>query len=202
MTKAVLGRRAFLAVSALGLTSTLAGCIGLGATAPVTYDLTPGAPQRVTRRSNRIVVVREPSTIATYDSERIVVRQPGGILSYLKDSQWSDRLPLLVQARMLQAFRDAGVTNVGKPTDPVALDVILSTDIRSFELDTTPDVPVVRVGLNIQLVDDRSRSVMASQDFAAQLPSPSLEQPTVVAALNSALDSVLREVVAWTAARA
>lgn len=200
--QAKLGRRAFLTVSAMGVASTLTGCIGLGAVAPVTYDLTPGAPQAVTRRSNRMVVVREPSTIATYDSERIVVREPGGILSYLRESQWSDRLPLLVQTRMLQAFRDAGVTNVGKPTDPVALDVILSTDIRAFELDTSAGAAMARVSLNVQLVDDRSRRVMANQNFSGEVPTTSLDQPTVVAALNAALDALLQQIVAWTAARA
>ncbi|SDG64055.1 ABC-type transport auxiliary lipoprotein family protein [Pelagibacterium luteolum] len=196
------GRRTFLSFSAIGLTSALAGCVSLGASAPVTYDLTPGAPQSVARRSTRMVVVREPSTIATYDSQRIVVRQPGGILSYLQDSQWSDRLPLLVQTRMLQAFRDAGVTNIGKPTDPVALDIILSTDIRAFELDTTDGTALARVALAIQLVDDRSRRVMASEEFSADVGSTSLNQVVVVGALNTALDNVLRQVVAWTAARA
>lgn len=196
-----LGRRTFLSVSAIGLTSALAGCVGLGATAPVTYDLTPGSPQAVSRRSNRIIVVREPSTIATYDSQRIVVRQPGGVLSYLEDSQWSDRLPLLIQTRTLQAFRDAGITNIGRPTDPVALDVILSTDIRAFELDTSSGTALARVTLSIQLVNDRSRTVMASQQFSAELPTPSLNQATVVASLNSALDATLQQIVAWTASR-
>lgn len=195
-----IGRRAFLSVTAIGLASTLAGC--LGATAPVTYDLTPGAPAAVPRRSNRTIVVREPSTIATYDTQRIVVRQPGGVLSYLSDSQWSDTLPLLVQTRMLQAFRDAGITNIGKPTDPIALDMILSTDIRAFELDTTGEAPLARVALAIQLVNDRNRTVMASETFAADVPAASLGQPAVVAALNAALDGLLRQIVGWTAARA
>jgi cholesterol transport system auxiliary component len=199
---AKLGRRAFLSVAAIGLTSTLAGCLSLGAGAPVTYDLTPGSPGAVPRRSNRAIVVREPSTVATYDTQRIVVRQPGGVLSYLSDSQWSDTLPLLVQARMLQTFRDAGVTNIGKPTDPIALDVILSTDIRAFELDTTTGGALARVSLAIQLVDDRSRNVIASQTFSADVPSASLDQVQVVAALNSALDGLLRQIVSWTAARA
>ncbi len=196
-----LGRRAFLSLTATGLATSLTGCSLLGSSAPVTYDLVPGSPGPVARRSSRIVVVREPQAIATYDSQRIVVRQPGGILSYLEDSQWSDRLPLLIQTRTLQAFRDAGITNVGKPTDPVALDVILSTDIRSFELDTSTGTAIAKVALAIQLVDDRSRRVMASQEFTADVPSSSLDQVTVVAALNAALDAVLRQIVTWTAAR-
>ncbi|HWJ88620.1 MAG TPA: ABC-type transport auxiliary lipoprotein family protein [Pelagibacterium sp.] len=196
---AKIGRRVFLSATAIGLTSVLTGCLGLGATAPVTYDLTPGAPAPVPRRSGRTIVVREPSTIATYDSQRIVVRQPGGVLSYLSESQWSDTLPLLVQTRMLHAFRDAGITNIGKPTDPIALDVILSTDIRAFELDTSSGAPLARVALAIQLVNDRSRTVVASQTFSADVPSASLQQPAVVAALNAALDALLNQIVGWTA---
>src|SRR5690554_439284 len=192
------GRRGFLSVSAIGLTSALTGCIGLGASAPVTYDLVPGSSGPVARRSNSVIVVREPSTIATYDSQRIVVRQPGGVLSYLSESQWSDTLPLLVQTRMLHAFRDAGVINIGKPTDPIALDVILSTDIRAFELDTSSGAPLARVALAIQLVNDRSRTVVASQTFSADVPAASLQQPAVVAALNAALDALLSQIVGWT----
>ncbi|WP_421950641.1 ABC-type transport auxiliary lipoprotein family protein [Pelagibacterium sp.] len=198
---AKIGRRAFLSMSAIGLTSALSGCLGLGAVAPVTYDLTPGAPAPVAARSNRTIVVREPSTISTYDTQRIVVRQPGGVLSYLSDSQWSDTLPMLVQTRMLQSFRDAGVTNIGRPTDPIALDVILSTDIRAFELDTTAGGAMARVALAVQLVSDRSRTVVASQTFSADVPSSSLDQVNVVAALNSALDAILRQIVQWTAVR-
>lgn len=197
-----IGRRAFLSFTAIGLTGTLAGCLGLGTSAPITYDLTATAAQPVTRRSNRMIIVGEPQAISTYDSERIVVREPGGVLSYLAESQWSDRLPILVQTRMLQSFRDAGVANVGRISDPIAVDVILSTDVRAFELDTTTGAGIARVALGARLVDDRNRAIIASQNFFSDVPVSSLDQRAVVAALNGALDAVLGQIVSWTAARA
>lgn len=197
-----IGRRAFLSTAAIGMAGTLAGCLSLGGTPPVTYDLRPTVPQGVSRRSNRMVAIDTPEAIATYDSERIVVREAGGILSYLSESQWSDRLPVLVQTRMLQSFRDAGVSNIGRPRDPVVIDVILSTDIRAFELDTATGVPLARVALSVRLVDDRNRALMASRTFSADTQAASTNPVAVVAALNAALDTVLGEVVVWTAARA
>ncbi|MCD7059405.1 ABC-type transport auxiliary lipoprotein family protein [Pelagibacterium xiamenense] len=194
------GRRAFLTLSAMGLTTALAGCFG--ARQLTTYDLTAAAQAAVPRRSNRTVIVDVPDAIQIYDSERIVVREPGGVLSYLADSQWSDVLPRLVQTRMLQSFRDAGVANIGAPSDPLDAEVILATDVRAFELDTSRGAAMARVSLAVRLVDDWDRRIIASQTFSADVPASSLNAPTVVAALNTALDSVIVELVAWTAARA
>ncbi|WP_404405607.1 ABC-type transport auxiliary lipoprotein family protein [Pelagibacterium halotolerans] len=194
------GRRAFLTLSAMGLTSALAGCFGVQKL--TTYDLTAATQDVVPRRSNRTVIVDLPDAIQIYDSERIVVRETGGVLSYLADSQWSDTLPRLVQTRMLQSFRDAGVANIGRPSDPLDADVILSTDVRAFELDTTSGAAMARVSLAVRLVDDWNRRIIASQTFSADVPATNLNAPNVVAALNTALDAVLVEVVGWTAARA
>ncbi|GGA35974.1 ABC-type transport auxiliary lipoprotein family protein [Pelagibacterium lentulum] len=196
-----LSRRTVLGFSAAGLAASLAGCLG-APTPLVTYDLIASAQAASTsRRLNRAVLVVEPDAIETYDTNRIVVREPGSILSYLPDAQWSDRLPRLIQTRMVQSFQDAGVTNIGRPSDQIDANLALAADIRAFEVNAGQE-RLATVTLAVRLVDDWNRRILAAQSFSASVPLGNLNAPTVVAGLNQALDTVIAQIVAWTASRA
>lgn len=197
-TGPVLARRTFLAMTATGTAGLLAACTG--ATPLVTYDLVAAATQPVARRSNRTVLISVPEAIQTYDTDRIVAREAGGVLSYLPTAQWSDSLPRLIQTRLLQAFQDAGVANVGRTTDPLNPDRVLASDIRAFELDLSAGRQAV-VSLNVRLVDDWNRRIVASSAFAATVPAPGTTAPEAVPALNAALNQVIEEIVRWTVQR-
>lgn len=188
-------RRAFLVMAAGGAASLLAACAG--GSALVTYDLVAGAAEPLARRSSRTVLISVPEAIQTYDTDRIVAREAGGVLSYLPTAQWSDSLPRLVQTRMLQAFQNAGVSNVGRTTDPLNPDRVLASDIRAFELDLSSGRQAV-VSLNVRLVDDWNRRIVASSAFAATVPVTGTSAPQAVPALNAALNQVIDEIVRWT----
>ncbi|WP_196260733.1 ABC-type transport auxiliary lipoprotein family protein [Pelagibacterium limicola] len=188
-------RRGFLLFAATGTAALAAGC--LPRPAPVTYDLSPAAVQAAARRTSRTVLIAEPEAIQTYDTDRIVAREPGGVLSYLPSAQWSDRLPRLVQTRMVQAFQDAGISNIGRTTDPLNPDRVLSSDIRAFEVDVSAGRLAV-VSISVRLVDDWDRRIVASSAFTASVPVPGTGAAEAVPALNAALAQVLDQVIAWT----
>ncbi len=190
-----LTRRSLLVVSAAGALGALAGC--MGGRAPITYDLSATATQAAARRPSRTVLISEPETIQTYDTDRIIVREAGGVLSYLPDAQWSDRLPRLVQTRLVQAFQDAGVTNIGRTSDPLNPDRVLASDIRAFELDVAAGRQAV-VRVNVRLVDDWDRRIVASSAFSASVPVTGTGAAGTVPALDAALAQVINEVIAWT----
>lgn len=194
-----LARRGFLLLTAGGAASLLAACVT--GRPPVTYDLMSGVTERTGRNLRRTVLVSEPDAIQTYDTDRIVVREAGGVLSYLPASQWSDRLPSLLQTRIVQAFQDAGVSNVGRTSDPLNTDLVLASDIRAFEVDMPSGRQAV-VSLSVRLLDDWDRRIVASNSFSATVPMPSADPANAVPALNAALGNVLAQLITWTAARA
>lgn len=191
-------RRSFLVLSAVGTASLLAGC--LGGRPPITYDLSATAAQPAARRVSRTILISEPEAIQTYDTDRIVAREAGGVLSYLPSAQWSDRLPKLVQTRMVQAFQDAGVSNVGRTTDPLNPDRVLASDIRAFEIDIASGRLAV-VSLNVRIVDDWNRRIVASTAFTATVPVVGTDAASSVPALNSALGQVIEQIVSWTVSK-
>ncbi len=177
----------------------LSGCSSVGSTVPRGYDiLAPTAfPGRAGSVRGQLLVI-EPKAIASLDTERIAVRGPGGAYSYLSDGSWADRLPKLLQARIIQAFENANrLRSVGRPGDRLASDWQLLADVRSFEVVATGSTEVV-VELSVKLVNDRSGRIRAARVFSARAPAAGTDAANVASAFNQASAKVLAEIVIWS----
>src|SRR5437763_13694063 len=89
---------------------TLAGCSGLlggGQTAHL-YRLTPKStyPPDLPHRSVQLLV-DEPLAPAGLDKSRIALSRSPVSIDYFADSDWPDRVPLLVQTAILQSFQNS-----------------------------------------------------------------------------------------------
>ena len=82
---------------------------------PATFDLqAPTSFPTGIGSTNLQFAVTEPTVVGALDSERIVVRPMPMAITYLGKAQWSDRVPKLVQARLIDAFQNTGrVRSVG-----------------------------------------------------------------------------------------
>ena len=84
---------------------------------PVSYDLT--APARFRRRRRpprRQLVIPEPTTLVTLDTQKIVVDPGAG--EPLENAQWSDTIPKLLQEKIIQSFEASNyVGAVARPME-------------------------------------------------------------------------------------
>lgn len=202
MAQSALTRRAALVAIAAG---GLAGCGGGGggglggliAPAPSdTFDLT--APARFPRAGpTRPIVVGEPTTLRILDTERILVRARPNEVAYVTRAQWVDRLPRLVQARLIQGFENAMRTRlVARPGDGLDADATLQTDIRTFEVDAQRNV--ARVEFTTRLITGRGRIVSTGM-FRGEAPAGT-EGRAAAEGLDRAFGDVVVQIVGWTGA--
>ena len=183
-----------------GIAFALAGSLLLGGCGggptPTTYDLT--APRDVGRGggSRVALVVAEPTTVQTLDSDRIIVKDSSGALSFAGGAQWADRVPKLVQTRLIQTFENGGrLASVARPGERIVPDAQLNTDIRSFNIDTASGAAVVEI--SAKLVGDRTGKVQRARLFAARVPASAGDGGLAAQALDRALSQVLIEIVRW-----
>ncbi len=191
-------RRLFLLSGAACLTLPVIGC-AITAAPRETFDLSAAQTDRVRRASSRTLVITRPISVQTYETERVVVRSAGGVLSYLPKAQWSDSLPVLIQTRLLETFENAAFKNVGRPSDQLSVDVTLATEIRAFEIDTTSTPPQASVKLSAKLVNERRGSIFASAVFSATVPLQRTVDVCAIASLDSALHDVALQLLSWSA---
>jgi cholesterol transport system auxiliary component len=164
--------------------------------APDTYDLTALTGEISAPRRNKQVLVTEPTAVKALNSDQIVVRIGGAEIQYLAKAQWADRLPKLVQARLVEALEGTGkLSGVGTPGQGLAIDDQIVSDIRTFEIATNGS-STARVEISVKLLNDRNGTVRAQKTFSAQTPAGS-GNPSFIKALDVAFGAVTEEIVAW-----
>lgn len=171
-----------------------------------------GAPQRDTfdlagadggkalaRPLRTTLAVAEPQAIQPIDSDRIIIRTGPNEIAHLAEAQWVDRLPRLVQSRLIEGF------DVGRSTGAVvrpggaAAERILTTEIRRFEIDVAREEAVVEIAAKI--LDARGATIGRGRVFSAQAPAPHSTGAAATRALDEALAATLRQIIRWTAAQ-
>ncbi|WP_115420166.1 ABC-type transport auxiliary lipoprotein family protein [Ensifer sp. M14] len=179
------------------LAALLAGC-GAGAAVNDTFSLSSSPVVEGRAATSKQILVPEPTALKALDSDQIVIRLSGSELQYLSKAQWSDRLPRMVQAKLVQAFENTGkVGGVGKPGEGLAIDYQVISEIRSFEISTEgADTAVVEIFAKI--VNDRNGTVRAQKAFRATAGVKGTGNPAFIRALDQAFATVASEIVGWT----
>jgi len=186
------------AVLVLGA-AALAGCAAiLPQTPSAIFDLS--APDNVRAAGTGLqVLVPQPTAVKALDNDRIAARPTPSQYAYLPDAVWSDQLPRLLQARLMQTLQNSGrVRAAALPGQGVLIDYQLVVDIRAFELRDEGAVAEFAV----KVMDDTNGRVVRARTFRHVVPVASTDNATIVAALDAAMDEAFREITRWAFARA
>jgi len=177
----------------------LSGLAGCGSAPSTAFDLSAA---RGAVRGGGItgqLVVAEPSTVQAFEAERIVAKDRAGTVSLIGGGQWADRLPRLVQARLIETLETASRARaVGRPGDGITGDNQLNTEIRAFNFDARTGEAVVEI--SAKLVDIRSGRVLNGRVFTARTPVGSAEAAQVAPALDRSAAIVFASIARWLAA--
>lgn len=163
---------------------------------PLTFDLAALPSNGRAVASARAFSVAEPVGIQPFEADRIIVREPGGALSFLGGGQWADRLPRLIQTRLIQSLENSGrLKSVSRPGDKVVSEYQLISEIRAFDIAAGTSEAVVDISAKI--VTEGTGKVVAARVFTARVPVPKVDAASAAVGLDAALARVLAEMVAW-----
>jgi ABC-type uncharacterized transport system auxiliary subunit len=112
------------------------------------------------------------------------------------DAQWSDSLPKLLQAKIIQSFENANYPQaVARPTEGLTADYQLLIDIRRFQLMLLPE-PSADVEFSAKILAGDGRLV-GSRIVHASVPVQAADAATAAAGLNEAFGKAATELVLW-----
>jgi len=141
------------------------------------------------------LVIPEPTAVVMFQTQRFLFA-PGTEIAGFDDAQWSDSLPALVQAKLLQSFENYDIAHPPL-RDAADADRRLLIDIRDFEIRNGTE-PRAELGFSAKLID-KSGHVIAARLFKGSKTLDGKEPIDAVAAFNSTFASVVQELVVWTA---
>ncbi len=177
--------------TALVGTLALAGC----ASAPPTFDLSSSPRIGPLKTLPISLVVAEPKAPQALDSDHMIVRDASGAVSYVPGAQWSERVPALLQTRLVRAIEAKGFS-VSREGSGVIGDRVLASEISAFNLvPGTP--PRVELSITLRLIDAKEGRLLASRSFQAQAEIDRLAGETIAAGFDTALSSLTPAVADW-----
>ena len=167
----------------------------------IIYDLnTSEAASGIKGRLSRQIIIAEPKTLESLNSKSIIVKSSArGTISFLGLAEWIDVLPLVVQTQILRGFENAGALGrVGVPGEQLRSDLLLVSDIRSFNIIDNGVQLMASVEISVKIINDNNGAVLAAKLFKAEKPVGVGKSDAMVFSLDKAFQDVLLEIVKWT----
>ena len=196
----VLARRRLLAAASFVV--PLAGCSVLPAShAAQIYRLNPPTDDPPNRPVlHQRLVVDIPTASESLDTDRIALTRNRTRFDYYADSLWTDRVPLLLQGLLVEAFQNDG-TIAGVNASTLTPDYVLATEIRDFQASyeaASQDRPAAVVTLALGLVRMPDRRLVGQTVMTESSPATRNSLDSVVEAFDVAVAKILVRSVTWT----
>jgi cholesterol transport system auxiliary component len=187
---------------ASGLALALAACSVLPRGEPVVIDRytleTPAWPALDAEPAAPVLLVTRPLARVELDTPRMAYREQDYQLRYFARSRWADVPPQLLLPGLVEALEASGhfgaVVQVGSAARP---DLRLDVELLEFSQDFRVAPSEFQLRLRLQLVDLKTRAVLASRLFSTRVEAPERSPHGVAAAANAAWQTLLPELVAF-----
>ncbi len=198
-------RTLFMGALAVLLASILAGCAGVqraaGGGEMRTYVLSPRqADAPSVAGGGPLLVVLPPQAQPGYDTTGMVYTRRAHELEYFAHSQWADLPTAMLGPVLVNALSASGRFRgvVAGPSD-VSGDLRLETRIVSLRQEFDVEPSRVRVSLRTQLIEPKTREVLATRTFEVVREASSNDPYGGVVAINKALEQLLDQLVSFCA---
>jgi cholesterol transport system auxiliary component len=143
--------------------------------------------------------ISRPASNDLLGSSRIAVMPDGHRLSVYEGARWNSPMPELWRDHLLDAFHNDGrVRNLSSDREILQAEVDLGGLLRAFQVEYRDGRPEVVIRLDANLVDIRSRRILASRRFKVTEAVHDEQLPHVVEAFGRASDALAAEIIDWT----
>ena len=184
------------------LSATLGGCFSLGTNKNVpivTYQLRDsGNVTQAAQPNPRSLLVLPTASNSFYDTNSMAFSRAPDTRGLYQFALWTERparrLSSLLLARLDAEHAFASVAQAG---GGVKGDWLLNTELLAFYHDAVTAPGSVRVALRADVVDVRSRSLIARKRFDVSVPAASYDAAGAAQAFNLATSTLLDQVSSW-----
>jgi phospholipid/cholesterol/gamma-HCH transport system substrate-binding protein len=164
-----------------------------------TFDLlaASGFPPPPAEAPSWLLVVPEPTTLMGFNTDKILLQPASGESVPLANARWGDNLPVLLQAKVIQSFENAGYAKeVSRTREGVTGNYQLLLDIRRFHIATSA-APEADVDFVAKLLDQDGK-IIAAREFGATASASGSDAKAYVGAFNEALGKLLTDLIDWS----
>ena len=146
------------------------------------------------------MLVNTPSARSGFESARMIYLKNPHELDYFSQNQWVDSPARMLAPLLLQALESSAKYRAVIPArSPASADLRLDTEIVRLQHEFLTKPSQVRFTVRAQLVDLRSKSVLATREFEVTEAAASDDPYAGVIATNRAVKTLLQQLADFCA---
>jgi|SRR5690554_1497409 len=140
-----------------------------------------------------------PATSDALGGSRVLILTEDHSFQAFPEARWAAPIPQLWRDWLLDAFwRDGRVTELSSSGDSLHATLELSGMLRAMHVEYINGQPHGVIRYDAQLVDVRTRSIVASRRFEATQRTTDDSVPAAVRAIGAASDQLAADLIGWT----
>lgn len=166
---------------------------------PALYRLTAATSFAAAASAPVQLEIAAPTAEAALDTTRIALSRSPTTLDYFADAAWTDRLPVVLQARLLDSFDNAHrLIALAGAASAAHGDAVLTIELRHFEAQYAgAGPPRWRIELTADIISAADRKVIATRTFTGEAAAAQNDMTAIVDAADEAWRGVATEIVDW-----
>ena len=178
----------------------LAGCALPGDSTPPAqaYLLTADGPviKPATRASAKILLITPPRAAPGFDTNGMAYTRQPPKLDYYRDSVWGDTPARMLQPVLVNAFETTSAFKAVVTTAaPTLADLRVDVELLRLQQEFISQPSQLRLTVRTQIMAAASGQVLGTQVFDVAIPAPSEDANGAARAANTAVRTVLEQLV-------
>ncbi|MEQ9547557.1 MAG: ABC-type transport auxiliary lipoprotein family protein [Marinobacter sp.] len=139
-----------------------------------------------------------PQATEPFDSSRILNKPTPDEYQIYGGVRWRDTAPVLMREMLIGALRQDGrFQGVVNETSPISSDVTLISDLYGFHSESGENGVQVSVSLYAQLMDNRSRATLCTENFRIRTDATGGNIDQVVTAFGQGSVELSQQLIGW-----
>lgn len=164
------------------------------------FPVPQGLQKSVTSRPQSLRI-DTPFASEPFNSTRILAKPVPWEFRVYGGIRWRDTVPVILRDMLVGAFRaTASFHDVIMDAGSGNTDLTLATEISAFNTFSQGDSTRVTIAIYGQLIDNRSRETLCSDNFIVSTPAGDKSIDSIVQAFGSAGERLAEEVINWASA--
>lgn len=149
----------------------------------------------LSQREQITILVNQPRANAVYNSRRMIYIPACYQIQYFAHNRWADMPSQMLQPLLINVLQNTGYFQaiINTPTT-THYDWILNTQLLNFQQEFLNLPSRFRIAIRAQLIDARSRRVIATEDFVVTETAPHDDPYGGALAANLATQKILHEI--------
>ncbi|WP_417568025.1 ABC-type transport auxiliary lipoprotein family protein [Marinobacter sp.] len=169
---------------------------------PRVMDLAlPATTHQAVQESPLSLRVDTPYASEPFNSTRILAKPTPWEFRAYDNVRWRDTVPVVIRDSLVEALRNSNAfAGVISDTSPADAELTLVSELTAFHAENPESAPQIVIALHMQLIHNRSRASVCSNNFRIVEPVPGTGIEEIIEGFSAAGGKLASSVIEWAKA--